>query len=293
MIIDTFMFFNELDTLEIRLRELEHEVDCFVLLESGETLAGIPKPFIFEQNRDRFERFLNKIRHVKLQGLPPLIEDTEESRFWLESYQRNALMLGLLGQGLTSDDIVMISDVDEIPRASGVRQVRENLKAGEVWVFEQRLHYYYFDHKMEPELSASPWLGTVAVNFSAFGRLLPEQIRREWAMAATFKSDRHSEDATRHMVADGGWHLSYFGGNLAQMYKRMNFAHGAGGIYGNPNTTQPASIERSAMSGVQKLDSVLSSHLRKIISEQLKDNVPSAVSADLDAYYHHFQAAHL
>ncbi len=41
MVVDAFMFFNELDTLEIRLRELSPVVDLFVLLECGEFYSAL------------------------------------------------------------------------------------------------------------------------------------------------------------------------------------------------------------------------------------------------------------
>ena len=57
-IYDIFLFHNELDMLELRLIELEHVVDCFVIIEQPKTLAGTPKPLYFkEHNTTRFERF--------------------------------------------------------------------------------------------------------------------------------------------------------------------------------------------------------------------------------------------
>jgi hypothetical protein len=173
-----------------------------------------------------------------------------------------------------------------------VREVAAQIKVGEVWVFEQRLFYYYFDHIMEPSLVAAPWLGTTAVKFAEFGRLLPEQVRREWAMAAELKSPRHSEDVTRHMIADGGWHLSYFGGDAARRYKSANFAHGAGGVYGDARDSQPIAIQQST-AGVRPLDSAMLSRVEGVVSHQLKGDVPSAVANDLPSYYHHFGAAYV
>ena len=61
-IYDVFLFHNELDMLELRLIELEHVVDCFVIIEQPHTLTGTPKPLYFkEHNTTRFARFMNKI----------------------------------------------------------------------------------------------------------------------------------------------------------------------------------------------------------------------------------------
>ena len=55
---DCFTFFNELDPLELRLRELDALVHRFVLVEAPQTFTGRPKPLHFKLNRDRFEPFL-------------------------------------------------------------------------------------------------------------------------------------------------------------------------------------------------------------------------------------------
>ena len=51
---DGFMFFNELDLLEIRLRELYDVVDTFVVVEATVTFSGHPRELVFEANRQRF-----------------------------------------------------------------------------------------------------------------------------------------------------------------------------------------------------------------------------------------------
>ena len=61
-IYDVFLFHNELDMLELRLIELEHVVDCFVIIEQPYTLTGTPKPLYFkEHNTTLFARSMNKI----------------------------------------------------------------------------------------------------------------------------------------------------------------------------------------------------------------------------------------
>ena len=56
MITDAFMFFNELELLEIRLHELSSVVDRFVLVEARETFSFRPKPLHYYENRARFRR---------------------------------------------------------------------------------------------------------------------------------------------------------------------------------------------------------------------------------------------
>ena len=70
MIYDCFNFFNELDLLEIRFYTLYEVVDKFVIVESNKTHSGIPKDFNFENNKDRFKKFLDKVEYIKLTDVP-------------------------------------------------------------------------------------------------------------------------------------------------------------------------------------------------------------------------------
>ena len=70
MIYDCFNFFNELDILEIRFYTLYEVVDKFVIVESNKTHSGIPKDFNFENNKDRFKKFLDKVEYIKLTDVP-------------------------------------------------------------------------------------------------------------------------------------------------------------------------------------------------------------------------------
>ena len=69
-IYDCFNFFNELDLLEIRLNTLYDIVDYFVIIESNLTHSGEVKPFYYEDNKSRFEKFSDKIIHYKVLDTP-------------------------------------------------------------------------------------------------------------------------------------------------------------------------------------------------------------------------------
>ena len=49
MIIDTFMFFNEKELLELRLKYLNSVVDCFVIVEANITHQGKEKQWNLEK----------------------------------------------------------------------------------------------------------------------------------------------------------------------------------------------------------------------------------------------------
>ena len=108
MVVDVFPFFREFDLLELRLAVLDSIVDRFVIVEGTRTFSGQPKPLWFVEHRDRYAKWLPKIRHV-------VVDDWPDSRDpWLyENHQRNA---GARGLGDLPDDTqLIVSDLDEIP----------------------------------------------------------------------------------------------------------------------------------------------------------------------------------
>lgn len=111
-VFDCFTFFNELDILDIRLAELDPLVDFFVLVEATRTFTGKPKPLYYADNRQRYERYVDKIIHVVVDDLP-----LDAPTHWIrEAHQRNAIMRGLTQA--RPDDRIIISDCDEIPKSN-------------------------------------------------------------------------------------------------------------------------------------------------------------------------------
>ncbi|WP_051630509.1 glycosyltransferase family 17 protein [Afifella pfennigii] len=145
---DCFIFNDELDVLEIRLRELGDVVDRFVLVEASETQSGRRKPFYFEENRSRFAPYLEKIVHVSIDFpdcLPPARGKRARERIWeREHYQRDQIARGLAEAA--PSDLVLISDVDEIVRADALAAVRDSGRAGDrLTVFELTTHRFHLD----------------------------------------------------------------------------------------------------------------------------------------------------
>ncbi len=248
MIYDTFPFFNEVELLEVRLHELDPVVDRFVLAEATRTHSNQPKPLHFQENRARFERFLPKITHVVVDDLP----DTSDA--WrLEGFQRAAVARGLAG--CRPDDLILNSDVDEIPRATAIEELRRRLryrttalaKLGHgllrrpwsvrlarnlfkkrhpfVWVLEQRLFYF----QLNLESSSLPaWPGTRAMFFRDF----------------TSACDLRRWDG--HRVPHGGWHFSYMGGADRVRQKLQAYAHQE---YNRPEHTDLQRIQAALQDG--------------------------------------------
>ena len=80
-IIDSFLFYNELDMLEFRLTELNEHVDYFIILESNFDFKGNKKESVFNLNKERFNLWKDKIILIDCPELcPSLIELTKKSQ---------------------------------------------------------------------------------------------------------------------------------------------------------------------------------------------------------------------
>ncbi len=123
-IYDCFTFFNELELLELRLKILSPYVDYFILVESNITFRGKTKPFYFDINDNRFKSYKNKIIHIKYENIP---QETKPNDYSLEIQQRNYIFQGLQQINNCNDnDLVIISDLDEIPNPNILKHLKEN-----------------------------------------------------------------------------------------------------------------------------------------------------------------------
>lgn len=207
MIYDCFQFFNEIDILKLRLNVLGDIVDKFVISESTVTFSGNPKPLYFEENKDKFKEFEDKIIHI-------IVEDTpmDCDAFRRDSHQKCAVMRGL--KDAANDDIVIFSDVDEIPNPDTLKQLVTTVEDGKIYALAQRNFYCYLNLE---EVTGSllsvtnefpgitgderKWLGTKICKKSLLDKYTTEQLR-----------DREQQDIMVR-VNNGGWHFSYMGGD--------------------------------------------------------------------------------
>ena len=230
MVYDCFTFFNELDLLEIRLYTLKDVVDRFVISEASRTHTGLPKELIFAKNRERFSVFADKIEYVVVDNLlseEDVSKDTYNLPWVNENRQRNALIRGL--QDVHYEDIVMLSDVDEIPRPQSVLQAKKDLMGGVSSVrLELRSYNFYINYE---NYSCPKWrLGTIAAKFG-------DLIRG--SLLSGVKYDRYTQESENQGVAlhklrfanpdliigDAGWHFSFLGGIDAIQRKLLAFSH--------------------------------------------------------------------
>jgi len=157
-IYDCFLFFNEFEVLKIRFAELYDHVDYFVIAEATETFQGSPKPLYFQEYRHLYSQYEDKIIYI------PLEKHYETTNPWhRETYQRNLLLRGL--KKCESTDLILLSDLDEIPKAGTITQIEQILETEDVVFVEHRVYRYHLN-RFDPLVS--PWLGTVASYYLTF-----------------------------------------------------------------------------------------------------------------------------
>ena len=211
-IFDCFMYFDEEVVLDVRLNTLDKYVDYFVIVESSFTHKGDNKNLMF--NHNKFEKFKNKIIYLVYDKQPKGIEavnendsEDEKSRKYIlnaalrENGQRNFIQNGL--NKAENNDIILISDVDEIPNLS---EVNFNNISEKIIMFHQDMFYYKFDLKI-PNLL---WTGTRGCRKKYL--LSPQWLRNvkdrkyfPFRIDILFSEKKYS---SIKFISNGGWHFS-------------------------------------------------------------------------------------
>lgn len=228
MIYDCASFFNELDLLEIRLNELDSVVDRFVIVEAELTHNGDAKPLYFQNNKARFAKFADKIIHVVVTRddfKPSEQGSTFQERAWMrENIQRNAIAKAIADA--KNDDIIIVSDLDEIPKASTVAQALASLKQGDVVGFVLNAYNFFANLRnvSDPFWGNDPKMATIgtfrnetAYATSPFNHFILQAIN----IGPTATRFRYIKPARR--IANAGWHFSYLGGIKSAVAKVRAF----------------------------------------------------------------------
>ena len=187
---DCFTFYNEFELLELRLKSLWDVVDYFVIAEADKKHTNEPKPYYFWERQDEFKEFFPKIRHLPVEMT---VKFKGVGDWSIENAQRDALAYGLYDAA--PDDLIMISDLDEIPAPETLQHFKDGWLSNEFEktsvTMSQKFFYYYFDY-----INTQDWTGTVVTKQKNF--TTPQDMRN------------HKDSFPR--IIDGGWHFSYMGG---------------------------------------------------------------------------------
>ena len=212
-IYDCFQYFNEENVLDIRLNILDEFVNFFVITESTTDHQGKNKKLNFDPNK--FKKFQKKIIYI-------VVDDTEEAikkphmggESLVEQHQRNSIMRGL--KNCHDDDLIILSDVDEIPDPNKLGSFDKRNKYG---VFSQKMFGYKINLLNETE---NNWHGSKIC--------LKKNLKSpQWLRNLKFKKYpfwRLDKLKKIQIIENGGWHFAYLQNPENISKKIKSFAHG-------------------------------------------------------------------
>ncbi len=209
---DCFMYFDEDVIVDLRLNCLNDYVDRFVIVESKFTHSGEKRELLF--NINKFDRFKEKINYLILDHEPSGIEtvldkddeNTKSGKYILNAVKRENYHRDYINKGLIDadpEDIVMISDADEIPNLENInfKEIKNKLI-----LFQQKMFYY----KLNLYLESFNWFGTKACRKKNL--ISPQWLRNIkdraypfWRMDTFFSKTKYQNI---YFVNNGGWHFS-------------------------------------------------------------------------------------
>ncbi|KAM0946982.1 putative beta-1,4-mannosyl-glycoprotein 4-beta-N-acetylglucosaminyltransferase [Dioscorea sansibarensis] len=181
-VFDAVLFSNEIDILSIRWNELHPYVSEFIILESNSTFTGVKKPLFFAENRHLFNSFDSRLTYGTvggrfMRGENPFVE---------EAYQRIALDQLIRIAGIRDGDLLIMSDVDEIPSGHTINLLRWCDDIPEILHLRLRNYIYSFEFFIDN----NSWRASV------------HQYRPGKTRYGHFRR-------TDTILSDSGWHCSF------------------------------------------------------------------------------------
>lgn len=234
-IIDTFIFFDELDLLEDRLKFLYDHVDHFVIIESNRKFGGEKKPLHYQENKQRFAKYHNKIIHK-----PILFDEDMNFRFHIQTNQNAEYIQRDYTKEAVAEfsdhDIILCSDVDEIPNPEKFDELRNLFKNYDNLIvrFVQEMYYYNLTNKQ-----ILAWARMVACRKTLFNKYTTTYIR--------LNSYQLPSDEKFFDIYNAGWHLTNFMSLSNLLEKIRNYPHES---YINENNLNPDVLKRRIRLGI-------------------------------------------
>ena len=228
-IFDCFMYFDEEIVLDLRLNTLYESVDYFIIVESTFTHRGEKRKLLF--NQKKFEKFKDKIIYLIYDTNPIGLKkinkkDSEAIKSWKyienailrENGQRNYIINGL--DKAKDDDMILVSDVDEIPNLQNINFNELNQK---IIQFKQEMFYYKFNLKL-PNLV---WTGTKGCRKKNL--ISPQWLRnikdRKYSFFRIDTFFSKSKYINIKFINNGGWHFSNIKTAKEIKFKLQSYLH--------------------------------------------------------------------
>jgi beta-1,4-mannosyl-glycoprotein beta-1,4-N-acetylglucosaminyltransferase len=230
-IYDCFQYFNEDHILDLRFNILDHKVDYFIVSESTKTHQGDPKKLFFDINN--FKKFKHKIKYVVADYEKEVnFESHAGGESVIEQHQRNYLSQGLIDAH--DNDLIILSDSDEIPDLSKLNQIKTTTK---FTAFSQMMFMYKLNLQ---NLNENNWIGSKVALKKNFPK--PHTLRK-----LKFKKYPFWRiDKPKTQIINGGWHFSFLQKPSDIAKKIKSFSHGE---FNQVRFTEEKEIEKKISSG--------------------------------------------
>ena len=192
------MYFDEDLVLDIRLNTLFDSVDKFIIAEATRDHAGKEKKLNF--NINKFSKFKNKIEYLIIEDLP--IKVSAQKNNWHENHLRDQFQRNSLSKGyekFDDNDLIMISDIDEIPDPKKISSFEHKKKYA---CFLQR----NFQSKLNLlNTSDGYWAGTKICKKKNLKS--PQWLRDIKIKEVPFW--KFYKPKQPQLIENGGWHFSF------------------------------------------------------------------------------------
>jgi len=211
-IYDCFMFFDEEMLLDLRLNIMDKYVDKFVITEANYMHNGKPKRLLFDISK--FSKFKDKIIYIVINEPPADIIkindydslDKKQSKMIGNAKKREIYQINKTHDAIRKadpNDIIIISDLDEIPNLEKVNFESINQK---LIFFEQKMFYY----KLNLLYESFSWFGSKACKkkffiTSEWLRSIKNKKYPIWRLDTIFSKRKYNDI---YYVEDGGWHFT-------------------------------------------------------------------------------------
>ena len=208
---DCFQYFNEDHIVDLRLNILNEYVDFFVVCESTKTHQGVNKNLNFDINN--FPKFKNKIKYVVADYKKKIdFKNHKGGESPIEQHQRNTLIKGI--NEASDNDLIILSDSDEIPDLSKLHEIKKNKK---FIAFSQKMFMYKLNLQ---NLNESNWIGskiTKRKHINSMQSLRNLKLKKYpfWRF-----------DKRNLQIINGGWHFSFLQSTKQIIEKIKSFSHG-------------------------------------------------------------------
>tara|TARA_Y100000992_G_scaffold1085_1_gene660 strand:- start:1967 stop:2758 length:792 start_codon:yes stop_codon:yes gene_type:complete len=206
-IIDCFIYNNEDLILDLRLNCLNEYIDKFVIIEAKFNHSGSEKKK-YNFKIENFTKFKNKIEYLQLDNFPENLTD-----WGRENFHRNYILKGL--SNINDDDLVIISDVDEIPNLENFDKIQIGKK--KFTAFRQKFFYYKFNLL---NITDTDWYGSKMCRFKDLKS--PQWLRNKRVKNYPFY---RIDKIKWNIVDNGGWHFSFIMTPDDIREKIKSFAH--------------------------------------------------------------------